>query len=178
MALGRRMRGRVWWAALVLGVAGLGCDDRPPPNLPGEKWPAEPSARRPSQAAPQPEPRPHVPAGAKRFAWLISINPDRVEEFRRLHEKIPKRVQQAMQANGIRNYSVFLCGTRDQVYAIRYYDFVGVEHSSDMAELDRDPDYKKWRNACEECEVTLMPFKSGEWWAPSREIAHLDLATE
>ena len=108
------------------------------------------------------------------YCWLIALNPDREREFRKLHEEIPEAVKKAIHEHGIRNYSVFVVTTSDQFYAVRYYDYIGNEHVGDMAALEHDLDFREWRNACEECEVTLLPLKSGKWWAPGKEVLHLD----
>jgi len=145
-----------------------GCDDRPPADFPVDPLPQAPPAQRPTN--------PSTVQLTQRFCWLIALNPDKEEEFRQLHQKIPGPVKEAIRESGIRNYSVFVYSTPDQFqfYAIRYYEYVGDEHEGDMAALARDPDFKAWRNACEECEVTLLPLKSGKWWSPGKEVLHLD----
>ncbi|HOM19170.1 MAG TPA: L-rhamnose mutarotase [Thermoguttaceae bacterium] len=160
-------------AAVFFGGMFLaGCTEQPPPKLPGDTWPTPPSPTAARQKS--------APSGLKgsgepqRFCELIALNPDRVEDFQKLHQKIPQAVRDAIRQKGIRNYSVFICTTKDQVYAIRYYEYVGESYASDMAELERHPDYKTWRNAWEECQVTLMPLSSGDWWAPSKEICRLE----
>ncbi len=157
---------------VVCGSLLAGCTEQAPPKLPGDAWP---SAGATGAASPQAS-RPALKSAAEpqRFCELITLNPDRVEEFQKLHQKIPQAVRDAIRQKNIRNYSVFICSTRDQVYAIRYYEYVGEEYAADMAELERHPDYKTWRNAWEECQVTLMPLSSGDWWAPSKEICHLE----
>lgn len=165
---GMRMAAVFFW-----GVFLAGCNDQPPPKLPGDAWPA------PSSPAASPSKK-SVPPSAKgsgeprRFCELIALNPDRVEDFQKLHQKIPQAVRDAIRQKGLRNYSVFICTTKDQVYAIRCYEYVGESYAADMAELERHPDYKTWRNAWEECQVTLMPLASGDWWAPSKEICRLE----
>jgi|GEM_PF-2216797 L-rhamnose mutarotase len=159
--------GVLWW----IGMVG-GCTDQPPPKLPGDAWPAPGSSGASGSKSPDSLRKGRVEP--QRFCELIALNPDRVEEFQKLHQKIPQAVRDAIHQKNIRNYSVFICSTREQVYAIRYYEYVGQEYAADMAELERHPDYKAWRNAWEECQVTLMPLSSGNWWAPSKEICHLE----
>jgi len=158
--------GVLWW----IGMVG-GCTDQPPPKLPGDAWPLEAP---PASSSTSSSSRLKGPSEPQRFCELIALNPDRVEEFQKLHQKIPQGVRDAIHQKNLRNYSVFICSTREQVYAIRYYEYVGQSHAADIAELERHPDYKAWRNAWEECQVTLMPLSSGNWWAPSKEICHLE----
>jgi L-rhamnose mutarotase len=115
-----------------------------------------------------------VPTPAQRYCSLIALNPDREEDFRKLVKEIPAAVSEAIRKHGMRNYGIYLCRTNEQSYAIRYYEYVGMEHEGDLADLAQDPEFKRWDNACEECEVTLMPLASKKWWAPSQEVLHLD----
>ncbi len=156
-----------WGAVALVASLAAGCDDRPPPNLGGEPFPtkSDPAGEQPRSGA--------VP-GAERYGALIAINPARVEEYVKLNEEAPKAVGDALHRHGIRNFSVFLTSTREQIYAIRYYEYVGEGHDADLAELEHVESYRTWRNACEECQVTLMPLATGEWWAPSEEILHFD----
>lgn len=169
-------RGGIFWRGIglgvVLGLALSGCNDQPPPKLPGDSWPSTPSA---PNSGGRKSPSSPILGGdqVQRFCELIALNPDRVDEFRSLHQKIPQAVRDAIRQKSIRNYSVFICNTREQIYAIRYYEYVGEAHAADIAELERHPEYKAWRNAWEECQVTLMPLSSGDWWARSTEICHL-----
>ncbi|MCS7304946.1 MAG: L-rhamnose mutarotase [Thermoguttaceae bacterium] len=155
-----------------MGLLLTGCTESPPAKLPGDAWPTAGSTGASSGQSNRSSLK--AAAESQRFCELIALNPDRVEEFQKLHQKIPQGVRDAIRQKNIRNYSVFICSTKDQVYAIRYYEYVGEEYAADMAELERHPDYKTWRNAWEECQVTLMPLSSGNWWAPSKEICHLE----
>ena len=164
----RRAQRNTWAAgAMILCcLACCGCDDQTPRDFAPDALPPTPGARKPGK-------RDLVPS-VQRYCWLIAIDPDREEEFRELHKKIPRPVKEAIHQFGIRDYSVCICGTNDGFYAIRYYEYVGDEHEGDMAALGRDPDFKDWRNACEECEVPLLSPVPGKWWSPAKEIVHLD----
>jgi len=151
---------------IVWCLACCGCDDQPPRNFAADPVPSTRPAERPTE--------PEAIQLVQRYCWLIALNPDKEEEFRELHKKIPRPVKEAIHQSGIRNYSVYVCTTSDQFYAIRYYEYAGEEHEGDVAALARDPDFKAWRNACEECEVTLLPLRSGKWWSPGNEVLHLD----
>lgn len=167
--LRRRRVGKL--AVLMMSLWLVGCTDSPPPKLPGDAWPSASPSGVPHAPSP---PSPLRATEPQRFCELIALNPDRVEEFQKLHEKIPQAVRNAIRQKGFRNYSVFICSTKDQVYAIRYYEYIGEEYVAAIRELEADPEYKAWRNAWEECQVTLMPLATGHWWAPSKEICHLE----
>ncbi len=150
---------------IVSCLVGWGCDDRPPGGPGGKLQPVAP----PVQANPADSAR-----SLQRHCWLIALNPEKEEEFLQLHKEIPKAVQAAIRSHGIRNFSVHVCKTQEDVFAIRCYEYVGQSHETDLSELSRSPAYKQWNDACEECEVTLLKFTGGGWWAPSDEILHLD----
>ncbi len=97
-----------------------------------------------------------------------------VEQFKRLHHPIPDAVKQAMHKHNICNYTVYLALVRDEYYAVRNYEYSGTDYQADMAGLERDPDYRQWRDAWEACQVTMLPLSANQWWAPMQEIGHVD----
>ena len=100
--------------------------------------------------------------------------PPRVLEYRRLHREIPAAVVQALGNYHIHNYSVHIARIQDEYYAVRYFEYRGRDFTLDMAGLDRDADYRPWRDQCEACQVTMLPLRAEQWWAPLQEIGHVD----
>lgn len=103
-----------------------------------------------------------------------SHEPPAVQEFRRLHREIPAEVKRAMQAYHLHNYSVHIAPIRDDYYAVRYFEYLGDDLVLDMASLERDPDYRRWSERCEACQLTMLPLSTEQWWAPLEEIGHVD----
>jgi len=146
-----------------------GCDDQGFENVPEDRWLDKSQSQMPAETGYE-----SAGTGGKRYCSAIVLNPDKVEEFRKLHKDIPPDVQQALHEHKIRNYSVYLRLIDDQYYVIRYYEYLGTEHEVDVAALARNPAFQKWRDAYEACQVTLLPLASGDWWAFLEEIGHID----
>lgn len=100
--------------------------------------------------------------------------PPRVKEFRRLHREIPAAVVQALRTYHFGNYSVHIAQVRDDYYAVRYFEYGGSDFALDMASLEHDPDYRQWRDQWEACQMTLLPLRDNQWWAPLHEIGHVE----
>jgi len=118
-------------------------------------------------------------ATGQRYCSIVILNPDKVEDYLQLHKQVPVAVKKALREHHVRNYSIYLKMVEsneldDQNYAVRYYEYVGSSHEVDMTMLARDPDFRQWRDACEACQLSLLPPSSGEWWAPMGEIFHND----
>lgn len=152
-------------------LAGLGCEDRPSSDgLPDPRPSGLDASIHPSDRSASTKPG----EMGQRHCWLITLDPLQEKEFIRLQREMPAAVKAAIREHHLQNYSVFVCRTQEDIYAIRYYDYVGQNHMEDLSSLARVPEYTEWRNACEECEVTLLKPSGGGWWAPSEEILHLD----
>ena len=185
----RIQRRRLVVLAAVVG-AGLilaGCYEGPDGGVPDDRWWSDPQTGGPvpqqpgsaglqHPAAPQ---KPDVPGTAERYCSIIVLNPDKIEDYVKLHERVPPAVKKALRDHNIRDYSIFLKPVEsdefdDQDYVVRYYQYIGPNHEVDVTMLARNPDYREWRDACEACQVSLLPPSSGEWWAPMGEIFHND----
>ena len=190
---------RRWLLALSLFVW-LGCEsDLRPPLPPASTETVSHEQPRPAQLPVQerhcelillnPSPTPTVEASADVASPVSSSaalplsaagttdpsqEPPGVKEFRRLHREIPPAVVRAIRDNHFRNYSVHIAQIRDDYYAVRYFEYVGQDFAVDMASLEHDPDYRQWRNQWEACQVTLLPLSDNQWWAPLKEIGHID----
>jgi L-rhamnose mutarotase len=80
----------------------------------------------------------------KRFGQVIGIDPSRIDEYERHHRNLWPEIGAALDAAGIRNYSIFVHG--DQLFA--YFEYHGP-----------DDEYDARMNA-----VADAP-RMAEWWA-------------
>ena len=175
--------------AAILGASLIlaGCDDGPDDGLPDDRWWSDPQTGR---SVPQDSAFTGLrdPAGPgqydrsgtrERYCSIIILNPDQVEDYLQLHKQVPVGVKKALREHNVRNYSIYLKLVEsneldDQNYVVRYYEYIGSSHEVDMTMLARNLDFQEWRDACEACQLSLLPPSSGEWWAPMGEIFHND----
>lgn len=154
-------------AAVILGWT-TGCDEAGFGTLP------EPGQMPPDAEAELPE-RFRETRSGRRYMAIIGLNSDKVEEYRKLHEDIPPSVQQALNDSEIHNYSVFIKSLDGQYYAVRYFEHSGSNLEVDMAKLEANPAFQKWRNAYELCQIPIPKAEIGvQWWSPMEEIGHVD----
>jgi len=106
----------------------------------------------------------------KRYGMLIGVNPDKVDEYKRLHEAVwPEVLKKITQCN-IRNYSIYL---KDNML-FSYFEYVGNDFDADMALMAADPKTQEWWAVCMPCQVPFASRKAGEWWAEMEEVFHCD----
>jgi len=106
----------------------------------------------------------------RRVATLIRLRPDKEQEYRRLHADVWPGVLDRMTRSNIHNYSIFL---RDGVL-FGYYEYVGDDYDADMAAVRADPESQRWWTLTDPCQEPVPTAAAGEWWAPAKELFHLD----
>jgi L-rhamnose mutarotase len=106
----------------------------------------------------------------ERFGAVIRLRPERRDEYLRLHERVWPDVERALLRANIRNYTIFLHG--DLLFG--YYEYVGTDHDADQARIAADPATREWWTLTDPCQQSLAESGSGRWWAPMREVWHLD----
>jgi L-rhamnose mutarotase len=106
----------------------------------------------------------------KRYGMLIGVNPDKIDEYKKLHAAVwPEVLKKITQCN-IRNYSIYL---KDNML-FSYFEYVGNDFDADMALMAADPKTQKWWTVCMPCQVPVPSRKAGEWWAGMEEVFHCD----
>lgn len=106
----------------------------------------------------------------RRYGMVIRLRPERREEYLRLHSAVWPAVEQTMLDANMRNFSIFLHG--DLLFG--YYEYIGDDHEADQARIAADPETQRWWTFTDPCQESLAPEGSGHWWAPMREVWHLD----
>lgn len=106
----------------------------------------------------------------KRFGQIIGLNPERVEEYKKLHAAVWPGVLKKITECNIRNYSIYL---KDN-YLFSYFEYIGDDYAGDMAKMSADPETQRWWDVCKPCQSPLESRKEGEWWAGMEEVFHLD----
>ena len=102
-----------------------------------------------------------------RKAFLMSVNPDQHEEYRRRHNPIWPELEEVLKAHGVQNYSIFLDPGSNQLFA-----YVEIEDEARWnAIAGTDICRKWWAHMCE-----IMPSNPDDSPVSKdlREVFHMD----
>lgn len=111
----------------------------------------------------------------KRYASVIGLRPEKVEEYKRLHAAVWPGVLKQIKACHIQNYSIYLRQLPDgNHYLFSYLEYLGNNFAADMARMAADAETQRWWAVCKPCQLPLANRKPEEWWADMEEVFHLD----
>jgi L-rhamnose mutarotase len=110
-----------------------------------------------------------------RYAHVIEVLPEKIDEYKRLHAAVwPDVLEQISRAN-IRNYSIFLKKLPDgKWYLFSYFEYTGSHFEADMAAMAANSKIQQWWAVCKPCHKPLpeIDVSKGEWWAEMEEVFH------
>ena len=106
----------------------------------------------------------------QRFGQVLGMPAENLEEYTRLHAAVWPEVLQTITDCNIRNYSIFVRGTR----LFAYFEYHGTDYAADMAKMAADPKTQAWWAINEPLQAPLPDRAPGEWWAGMRVICHTD----
>lgn len=108
----------------------------------------------------------------KRFGQVIKLRPEAEAEYKRIHERIPTEIDNAIREAGIRNYSIFL----KDGYLFAYLEYHGPDDEYDerMARLAQVSTDSGWWEITMAMQEPLPTRAEGEWWADMEEVFHQD----
>lgn len=106
----------------------------------------------------------------KRYGMVIKVKPEKLEEYKKLHQNVWPGVLKTIKECNIRNYSIFY----KDGYLFSYFEYVGDNYEEDMKKMAQDPVTQEWWKLCKPCQEPLETRKEGEWWAEMEEVFHVD----
>jgi L-rhamnose mutarotase len=106
----------------------------------------------------------------RRFGQVIRVKPERLEEYRTLHDNIWLEVQTALKAANIQNYSIFW---HDNTL-FGYLEYTGSDWQADQRLIGSFPRLDEWSVLTAAMQEPLESRATGEWWANMTEVFHLD----
>jgi L-rhamnose mutarotase len=111
----------------------------------------------------------------QRITHVTGIHPERIAEYRELHDHIWPEISGAIKACHIENYSIHLREfPGGAFYLFSYYEYAGTDFEADMARLDAHPKTKEWLALCEPCQLPLANRTGNGVWASLEEVFRLD----
>ena len=111
----------------------------------------------------------------KRYGMVLGLNPEKIEEYKRLHAAVWPDVLKMIWECHIRNYSIYLRRLDDGGhYLFSYFEYTGQDFEGDMAKMAADPTTQRWWSFCTPCQKPLRDRRKGEWWASMEEVFHED----
>jgi L-rhamnose mutarotase len=111
----------------------------------------------------------------KRYASIIEVKKDKLDEYLRLHANVWPDVLNMIKECKIQNYSIFLRRLPDgKYYLFSYFEYMGEDFDRDMAKMAADETTQQWWDVCKPCQKPLEDRSEGEWWAAMEEVFHCD----
>lgn len=99
----------------------------------------------------------------KRIGMVIGIDPERIEEYRKLHADDYAGVRDLLNKYHMHNFSIFIKQFDDgKWYLFGYYEYTGENYEADMAALDKEPRNIEWLSVTDS---TQIPFEGENSWS-------------
>lgn len=106
----------------------------------------------------------------ERYGTVIKANPEKLEEYIKLHDAVWPGVLRMIKECHLQNYSIYY----KDGWLFSYYEYTGDDYAADMAKMAADPETQRWWAITEPCQIPLETRREGEWWAEMREIFHFE----
>ena len=102
------------------------------------------------------------PQEIRRVGMVVGIDPDRIDEYKRLHADDKPGVRDLLNRYHIHNFSIFLQKMPDgKWYEFGYYEYTGDDFEGDMAKMDAEPRTIQWLKQCDPMQI---PLPGSEGW--------------
>ena len=108
----------------------------------------------------------------QKMGFVIGIDPERIEEYKRVHADVWPEVLARLRRSNITNYSIFLREPENLMFS--YFEYVGSDFEADNAAIAADPATQEWWKLCGPMQRPLETRKEGEWWAPMEQVFHME----
>ncbi len=106
----------------------------------------------------------------QRFGSVIGVEPNKIEDYKRLHSAVWPEVLAKISECNIQNYSIFLREPENLLFS--YFEYHGMDFAADMAKMAADPKTQEWWKVCGPCQIPFTTRAKGEWWAGMTEVFH------
>lgn len=106
----------------------------------------------------------------RRFAQVIGLKPECVDDYERIHAAVWPEVLDLIRRHNMRNYSIFRHGTT----LFAYFEYVGEDFDADMTAMAEHPVNREWWKLTDPMQEAVPDRAEGEWWKTISELFHTD----
>ena len=106
----------------------------------------------------------------KRYGSVIKIKPEKIEEYKKLHEDVWPDVLKTISECNIKNYSIYL---KDN-FLFSYFEYYGTDYDADMQKMAADTATQLWWDINKPLQTPLEGTEEGGWWTAMEEVFHHD----
>ena len=102
------------------------------------------------------------PQEIKCDGMVVGIDPERIDEYKRLHADDNPGVRDLLNKYHIHNFSIFWQKMPDgKWYEFGYYEYTGNDFEGDMTKMDAEPRTIEWLKQCDPMQI---PLPGSEGW--------------
>jgi L-rhamnose mutarotase len=107
-------------------------------------------------------------ADIRRFGKVIGIKEEEIEEYKRLHSDTNPGVRSFIAQAFISNFSIYIQKLDNgKYYLFSYFEYLGDNYESDMAQLGQLPEIKTWLTITDPMQI---PFPGESTWKEMEQI--------
>jgi L-rhamnose mutarotase len=108
------------------------------------------------------------PKEIKRVGMVVGIDPDQIDEYKRLHADGNPGVRDLLNKYHMHNFSIFLQQMPDgKWYEFGYYEYTGDDFEGDMAKMDAEPRTIEWLKVCDPMQI---PLPEADGWTEMERV--------
>ena len=108
------------------------------------------------------------PHQIKRVGMVVGIDPEKIDEYKRLHADGNPGVRDLLSKYHLHNFSIFLQKMPDgKWYEFGYYEYTGDDFKGDMAKLDAEPRNIEWLKKCDPMQI---PLPGADGWTEMERV--------
>lgn len=107
----------------------------------------------------------------QRFAMVVGVHPDKLDEYRTLHADPWQGVLDQLDRCNVRNYSIWLCELRPgEPVLFGSFEYVGTDFDADMARMGEDETTQLWWQRTAPCQVPIATAEPDQQWVMMEEV--------
>ncbi|PHQ79312.1 MAG: hypothetical protein COB66_07075 [Coxiella sp. (in: Bacteria)] len=106
----------------------------------------------------------------KRYAMVIGIKPDKVDEYKKLHAAVWPDIIDILRRNHVKNYSIYLHDNK----LFGYLEYHGDDYAGDMQKVADAPITQQWWAHTNPLQEQLPGADPDQWWTQIEEVFHMD----
>jgi L-rhamnose mutarotase len=110
-----------------------------------------------------------------RYGMVTGLNPNKIDDYKRLHASPWPEVQKRISECNIRNYSIYLQKIDNQYFLFSYFEYTGSDFDADMKKMAADSMTQKWWKETDPCQLPLKEaLAKHQIWSSMEEVFHQD----